>query len=232
MKSALEILIFGVIKNGQDYISYHYYDKSLDGKSWAGERELNWISGWPSLGSNKTSKFEIKSEQIVMLGDSITEGIDWNKLMNKTSIVNKGISGDTTYSFLKRIDNIINLNPRKVFIMGGINDLVEEIDIQIIYTNYVSIIEALKEHDIDLIIQSTLYTARSTINKDEEYLNENVKLLNRKLKAYATVNNINFIDLNTKLSKNEILIKKYTSDGYHLNGKGYDEWKKLLTPYI
>ena len=219
-------------KNGQDYISYHYYDKNLDGKSWAGEQELNWISGWPSVISYQTSKDEIKNEVIVMLGDSISEGVDWNELMDKTSIINKGVGGDTINGFVDRIDDVINLNPSKVFIMGGINDLIEEIDIQIIYTNYVSIIEALREHNIETIIQSTLYTARSSINQDETYLNENVKLLNRRLESYASSNNIDFVDLNTKLSNNEILINKYTTDGYHLNAKGYSVWKGQLKRYI
>ena len=90
----------------------------------------------------------------------------------------------------------------------------------------------MREHNIETIIQSTLYTARSSVNQDEIYLNENVKLLNRRLESYASSNNIDFVDLNTKLSNNEILINKYTTDGYHLNAKGYSVWKGQLKSYI
>lgn len=164
---------------------------------------------------------------IVMLGDSITFGINWNELFNM-NIINRGIGSDTTEGFLSRIENIYSTNPKKVFIMGGINDLSRGVKVNQIFSNYIKIVEALKSKNIVPYIQSTLYTNTSTRN----YLNPNVTELNTLLKEYSIKNNITYIDLNEKLSKNNSLISDYTYDGVHLNSNGYKIWKKEIEQYI
>ena len=82
-----------------------------------------------------------------MLGDSITFGINWNELFNM-NIINRGIGSDTTEGFLSRMENIYAINPKKVFIMGGINDIFKGIEVNQIFSNYIKIIEALKNKNI------------------------------------------------------------------------------------
>lgn len=160
-----------------------------------------------------------------MLGDSITFGINWNELFNM-NIINRGIGSDTTEGFLSRMENIYAINPKKVFIMGGINDIFKGIEVNQIFSNYIKIIEALKNKNIVPYIQSTLYNNRD-IN-----LNVKVTELNNLLKEYAIKNNITYIDLNEKLSKNDLLIADYTYDSVHLNSNGYKIWKKEIEQYI
>lgn len=93
-----------------------------------------------------------------MLGDSITYGVHWNELLNQPDIINRGINGDTTSGILKRIPSVIKINPHKVFIMAGINDIRQNISINVIYKNYSHIIKTLKQNNITPYIQSTLYT--------------------------------------------------------------------------
>lgn len=162
---------------------------------------------------------------IVMLGDSITFGINWNELFNM-NIINRGISSDTTEGFLSRIENIYSTNPKKVFIMGGINDLARGVKVNQIFSNYIKIVEALKSKNIVPYIQSTLY------NNSDINLNVKVTELNNLLKEYAIKNNITYIDLNEKLSKNDLLIADYTYDSVHLNSNGYKIWKKEIEQYI
>ena len=169
--------------------------------------------------------YEAKEVDVVMLGDSITHRVNWSELLNKNTIVNRGINGDITEGLLNRLANIIQLSPKKVFIMGGINDLSYEVEIDAIYSNYISIVTTLKRHGIEVFIQSTLFTSRDKLNKG-------VKILNKKLEAYAFSNDIVFINLNAKLSNNGRLMDDYTTDGVHLNPQGYNLWKEELRAYI
>ncbi len=55
----------------------------------------------------------------VMIGDSLTNYGEWHEIFPETSIVNRGIVGDTTYGVIRRLDSIINTKPDNAFIMLG-----------------------------------------------------------------------------------------------------------------
>lgn len=170
--------------------------------------------------------YQTKQSDIVMLGDSITCAVSWNELFD-FQIVNRGINGDTTAGFLQRLNQVLELNPKKVFIMGGINDIFQSYSVEEIFENHKKIVQTLKEHNITPYIQSTLYTA-----KKENGYNDKVKQLNLLLQHYCQENQIEFIDLNKKLSKNELLIQDYTHDGLHLKANAYVIWRDEIKKYI
>lgn len=172
-----------------------------------------------------TNAYDTKSADIVMLGDSITYNVNWGELLNNTKVVNRGIASDIIEGFLHRLDNIIKLQPKQVFLMGGINDIIMGLSVDDIYSNYIKIIEKLERNNIRSIIQSTLFTTKL------QYADK-VELLNKKLEKYALEQNIDFIDLNKVLSKDKFLLEKYSIDGIHLNAQGYNVWKKAMLPYI
>ncbi|MGE5437534.1 MAG: GDSL-type esterase/lipase family protein [Syntrophothermus sp.] len=166
--------------------------------------------------------YKDKQYDIVMLGNSITQGVNWMELLGRTNIANRGISSDILEGFAARIEYIYKLNPKYVFIMGGINDIYNRYPIQDIFKNYTYLISLLKTRDINIVVQSTLYVNPKW--KYAEERNKEVENLNNLLESYCKNNNIEFIDLNKKLSKNKVLNIDYTYDGLHLNGKGYKIW--------
>jgi lysophospholipase L1-like esterase len=170
--------------------------------------------------------YQTQQSDVVMLGDSITCAVSWNELFNYP-IINRGINGDTTSGFLQRLDEVLELKPKKVFIMGGINDIFQSYSVEEIFENHKKIIQKLQEHQITPYIQSTLYTA-----KKENGYNEKVKQLNHLLEQYCLENKIAFIDLNKKLSKDELLIQAYTHDGLHLKANAYAIWRDEIKHYI
>lgn len=170
--------------------------------------------------------YQIQQSDIVMLGDSITCAVSWNELFNYP-IVNRGINGDTTSGFLQRLDEVLELKPKKVFIMGGINDIFQSYSVEEIFENHKKIVQKLKEQKITPFIQSTLYTA-----KKENGYNDKVTQLNRLLEQYCIENKIAFIDLNKKLSKDGLLIQAYTHDGLHLKANAYAIWRDEIQQYI
>lgn len=166
--------------------------------------------------------YKDKQYDIVMLGNSITQGVNWMELLGRTNIANRGISSDILEGFTARIEYIYKLNPKYVFIMGGINDIYNRYPIQDIFKNYTYLISLLKTRNINVVVQSTLYVNPKW--KYAEERNKEVENLNNLLESYCKNNNIEFIDLNKKLSKNKVLNIDYTYDGLHLNGKGYKIW--------
>lgn len=169
--------------------------------------------------------YETNKTNIVMLGDSITEAASWKELLINYNITNRGISGDVTKGFIERLDGIYKLNPEYVFIMGGINDISKGYSVGTIFNNYKILIENLKKENIKPIVQSTLFT-------NVPWKNKQVKELNILLEQYCKVNKINFINLNNNLSKNDMIIAKYSDDGIHVNSYGYKTWRNEIDKFL
>lgn len=170
--------------------------------------------------------YRMKRAKIVMLGNSITHGANWNELLNRKDVVERGISGDYTSGFLNRLEYVYNLKPKICFIMGGINDLFYGKEVDEIFNNITKIVDTLNAHKISMVIQSTLQVKNGSSFLDT--VNERVKSLNILLKEFATKNKLIFLDLNPHLSKDGHLIEKYSIDGVHLSALGYKIWSSSI----
>ena len=186
--------------------------------------------------TNQTGLYDIyrtEKADVVMLGNSITFGVNWNELMGRASIVNRGIGSDNTYGFLQRMEYIYKLHPKVCCIMGGINDIYQDTPAEHVFENYRKILDGLRAHNIIPIIQSTLFVS----TKWKRYAEKNVEVakLDSMLFQYAVKNRIDSIDLNAVMSQNSLLKEELTLDGVHLTSKGYalwrDELEKVLRKY-
>ena len=45
-------------------------------------------------------------DKIMFVGNSITEGGNWRRLLKDSTVINRGISGDNTFGLLNRLDEI------------------------------------------------------------------------------------------------------------------------------
>ncbi len=75
----------------------------------------------------------------MFLGNSITEMGNWKNVLNDTTVINRGIGGDITYGVLKRLKDITDRRPSKLFILLGINDIGKDIPDAVIADNYLKI---------------------------------------------------------------------------------------------
>ena len=166
---------------------------------------------------------------VVMIGDSLTEGVIWSEVFPNIRIANRGVSGDRTIDILNRIDVILNLQPKKVFILAGLNDFASGANVDQAFETYVKILKRLREKNIEVYVQSTIECSRIRCgNQDDE-----VQALNVKLQKYAKEEHLVFIDLNNKLSSKRLgLLPRYTSDGIHLTADGYVVWSQMIMPYL
>ncbi|CAK2688992.1 Lysophospholipase L1-like esterase [Vibrio crassostreae] len=167
------------------------------------------------------------SADLVMFGDSITEWAPWADIFRDISMVNRGLAGDTTTGMLRRIDTTLNVNPKLVCFMAGINDLAQGYDVEHIYQNYIDMLKVWQENDIRILVQSTLY-----VGSKLQSLNPSVEQFNRKISEYCTQQGIAFLDVNSVLSPNKLLSNEHSCDDLHLNAKAYQAWAEVLKPTI
>jgi lysophospholipase L1-like esterase len=178
-----------------------------------------------------------ESFDIIMIGDSITNGGNWNELLNNKRIANLGINGDSTDGVLNRLEDIYYLNPQMCFIMIGINDFQGNRSVENVLKNYRQIVQEIKQHNIKIIIQSVLHLGHNYYvnhiggkNKNDwEIINRKVEEFNKELEKIAKEYGIEFIDINLGLSVNNILEEQYGDySGLHLSQLGYKKWAEII----
>jgi len=174
--------------------------------------------------------YKTQHSEIVMLGNSITHGVNWNELMGRNDIAERGIPSDNVEGFLSRLDYVTRLNPKACFIMGGINDIYSGLSPEFVFSEYVKVIHELQEHNIIPVIQSTLFVSAKWHNAREK--NPEVEKLNALLRKYAENNNLTFVDLIPGMTHNGLLKDELTYDGLHLNANGYVIWREKLEPIL
>jgi lysophospholipase L1-like esterase len=170
--------------------------------------------------------------EIIFLGNSITEGSDWKKLLDSDQIVNRGIGGDVTYGILNRLEEIIRHKPAKIFILIGINDIAQRVPEEVILKNYKEIIKRItaQSPETEIVIQSLLPLNPEHPKFPKRYNEiERVKKLNIQIKTLTDAMGVKFLDLYPLfINASGLLNESLTYDGLHLNSEGYKRWADFL----
>lgn len=186
--------------------------------------------------SSLFNKLSITSKDIVFIGNSITNGAEWNELFPQKRVKNRGISGDTSEGVFDRLDAVVKGKPAKIFILIGVNDISREIKIETIVLNMKRIVEKIQKESpkTKIYIQSIL-----PVNPDFEMFKghmkpELIKEINQFYQNIAQEYKVNYIDLYSHFLEDgtDKMNKKYTNDGLHLLGEGYLLWGEIVKPYL
>jgi lysophospholipase L1-like esterase len=184
----------------------------------------------------KKDNLKQKMNGIVFTGDSIIEFYPLKKFLGRDlPLINRGIAGTDSGWLLKHLDEqVIKLNPQKVFILVGTNDLGLGYDISVAYNNIIAIISEIKKvlPQTQVFILSLL-----PVNESSEYeqkvkirKNEMISKLNGRLSAILEVNFINtYPDLVD--NKNNLSVS-YTTDGLHLSQEGYQIFSNNIKQFL
>lgn len=170
--------------------------------------------------------------KIVFLGNSITEGGNWKRLLKDSTIINRGISGDNTFGMLARIDEVVALKPASLFILIGTNDLSKKIPVEAIIENIFAIVSQVKAGSpkTKIFVQS-IFPVNETVEKFPAQFNNgsNILIINDQLSRYGERLRYTYVDVYSKLLDDQgRLHKNYTWDGLHLNATGYQRWVEVL----
>ena len=173
-----------------------------------------------------------KTNRLVFLGNSITEGGDWKKLTKDTTALNRGISGDITFGLLARVDEVTSRKPSKVFILIGVNDLSKGIPDEVILQNIFMLVKQIQATApaTKIYVQSILPVNPSFDNFPKSYNKlDHILVINMQLQKIAERFGYMYIDLFEKFKDSEgLLDKRFSYDGLHLNAQGYLLWGEVL----
>lgn len=198
-------------------------------------QEIKWDSTFrPGAYLKKIEEFKaegIAKKDFVFLGNSITAGTNWGKLLDLPNAKNRGISGDITFGVLERLDQVVSAKPSKVFVLIGINDVSRNIPDSLILRNYKTIIKRIREGSKRTKIYFyTLLPVNSSFNKFKNHYgkDEHILWLNTEIRKLAA-KKVTVIDLYPHFLDRENHLKaELTHDGLHLKPEGYQVWAEVL----
>lgn len=179
--------------------------------------------------------------QIVFVGDSLTDGCPLDSYYQDLtlSVYNRGIGGDNTLAVIDRLDSsVLALNPSKVVLLIGTNDINGKRKPLNVLGDYEEILKRLSEKLPDTKVYCV---SIPPMNKDLETLtsidvdksNATVLEINPKIEELAIKYGYEYIDIHTDLcDENGYLIKSCSPDGLHLNNEGYLKWVAKLKPLL
>ena len=170
-------------------------------------------------------------EDFIFLGNSITAGTDWAKLLDLPQAKNRGISGDITFGVLERLQDVIDGKPAKIFILIGINDISRNIPDSVILRNYKTMIARIRKRSKKTKIYfNTRLPVNAAFEKFKKHYgkNEHILWLNDEIRKFEA-KNVHVIDLYPNFTDQDKQLKaELTKDGLHLLPAGYQVWADFL----
>lgn len=173
---------------------------------------------------------------IIFLGNSITDGGEWCELFQNPNCKNRGISGDIAHGVLHRLETITKGQPAMVFLMIGTNDMSWGISNDTVALNVHQVVQRIKRDSprTRIVLQSILPTNDCYgLFKNHTQRWQDVAVINGMLKAIAEEEQIEYLDLYSRFATEEGKMNpKYSNDGLHINGEGYRLWKEMVEDEI
>ncbi|MCT7976090.1 SGNH/GDSL hydrolase family protein [Laspinema olomoucense] len=199
------------------------------GSLWANAWEQPTYEQWKALlerEAQAVAKGQGSNRLAVLLGDSISMWFPQDRLPQGPIWLNQGISGDTSRGILSRLSALRGTRPDTIYILAGINDLRQGIGVEEIVENHRQILRRLgQEHPgAQVILQSILPTRLPQIS------NGQIEWINQQLAAIAWEEGASYLDLYAQFSDRAGNLQVgLTTDGLHLNARGYELWQGTLT---
>jgi lysophospholipase L1-like esterase len=198
---------------------------------------------------------------VILIGDSITSrwsGLVQHNPLSGLQIINRGAPGDSTAHMFSRFDrDVVQLHPRVVVILGGINDI-KQIPLPLIEHNLASMAETAEHHGIHVVLATLPPTGLPTEEHDPEkpsaatishdeivahdgitsghdeiFGHDKIQALNNWIKSFANQKRYTLVDYHSTLTDDRgNYLKGLTSDGIHPSARGYERMEPLLREAI
>ncbi|MBI1178808.1 hypothetical protein GC207_15355 [bacterium] len=202
--------------------------KTHPGVDWTALFKMHW--------DNRVKAFKEQNlalQNVVLIGDSITEGFDIAKYLPGRRVLNRGIGADIIGNdlpsddprgVLRRLDNsVFDCAATDVFLMIGINDLNIGHSVEQLKIGYRELLKRIKEHSPYLKVHvESLLPTRGMHAKQNAPVNE----FNQYLQKLAAEFDYDYIDLHTLMVDDKGELKAaWTEDGLHITEPGYLVWR-------
>lgn len=195
-------------------------------------------------------KLDGRSFDLILMGDSITEGFDINRYAyTNVTYLNSGIGGDRIEYMVDRYQkDVLKYNPKKVLFMGGINDIRAIIEASNMPTTYnqkrLDDFEGVKKHILDCIFEIIKLSTETQLivckitklneaGMNNDFINVKIDEINESIARICKAEGIEVIDYN------QVLMTEYnkmdmnlSNDGLHPNEYGYLKMADLIEKHI
>lgn len=196
--------------------------------------------------NNKVFAFAVQNVnaakgQIVFVGDSITDLCPLDDYYTDLPLAsyNRGIGGDTTQGVIDRLKiSIFDVEPSKIVLMIGTNDVDGGRDNDYIIANYRKILDQIKENQptvelffVSVIPQNKVLEEASGLDVTKN--NAQIDELNEEIEKLCAEYGHTFVDIyDLLLDSDGYLDKRYSDDGLHLNANGFEVWANSIKPLL
>lgn len=174
----------------------------------------------------ENEEFKGKDVDVVFLGDSLTDGYNVKEFYPEYTVLNRGISGDTSVWLEERLDvSLYAVQPKVAVMLIGANNMDTMLE------NYESILKSFKENAprTKIVLLSLTSMSGEWGKKNQLAAYNNVQI-----KMYAEIYGYEYVDLYSALLNLETgeIYDEYTTDGGHLTQKGYEVLTATIKPAI
>ena len=182
------------------------------------------------------AELPVDNDDIIILGNSLSDNGRWNEAFNDANIKNRGIISDVVQGVSDRVELITKGQPKKIFLLIGVNDVSHHLTPDSITTAVEKLIVKIKtlSPNTELYLQSWLpinndfKRYKNMIGKEMTIFHGNVML-----EQVARRQGVNWINLFPAFADKEMKLPKHlTNDGLHLNDEGYRIWCQEIAKYI
>ena len=172
------------------------------------------------------AELPIRPGDIVLLGDSLTEGGCWSEWFPGLPVRNRGISGDTVAGAAVRLEQLVD-HPAQVVLLIGTNDVTAGVRDAQILDGVESIVRGIRERSPATAVAVQGLAPRTPA------LTARLRRLNVGYRAIAGRHGAIYLDLWPALATGAGTLRpEFTNDGLHLLGPGYRAWADVLRPVL
>lgn len=223
------VLRFIAIRGGVNFI-----------KNLLSKKIINSSDYFPETATKKIeefSKYKSTKDDVVFLGDSIFRGGQWGEYFPGLSCRNRGISGQKTLDILNRVELIAVNHPKKIFLLVGINDILDDNSIETLSVNYRKILEAIKSTSPNTeVFPLSILPVNEQKCQDillKKVTNKIIIEANKHIKSLCEEFEMVYVDCSPHLQNgNHEMNEEFTIDGIHLYVDGYLKLKNCIEPYV
>ncbi|MFX0556530.1 GDSL-type esterase/lipase family protein [Maribacter sp. CXY002] len=174
----------------------------------------------------KYIRFDKKAE-IVMFGDSHVAHGKWNSTLQSKAVLRYGWPGFTSENLVQKINDILLFKPKFVFILCGGNDIFhKDFNPYKTLSNQMKIATKLKQQNIEPVFLELIH------QRGDISFNLNIDSINTILRAYCLNTQIEIIKMNPIMYDSLGLKATLTTDGLHLNSRGYEILSEKINQYL
>ncbi|NLS97051.1 MAG: acetylglucosamine-6-sulfatase [Planctomycetaceae bacterium] len=201
-----------------------------------------WAVKWwmPRHEQKLTDLAEMKTVDLLMIGDSITHGWEtggkavWEKYYGKRNALNIGFSGDRTEQVLWRFDHgaIDGISPKAAVVMIGTNNTGHrQDDPDETAAGIKAILDQLgKKSPKTKVLLLAIFPRGASADDELRRINDQI---NERISKFADNKRIFYLDVSDKfLEADGTLPKSIMPDRLHPNAEGYEIWARAMEPTL